>query len=140
MRLPAWRLAGVGDRGIEATIDPSESEFAEIQEDKREVGTVERGEERETRAADATEGGEPHPSVARDAFVAARCLHGRVEHTYDGDAVDRVDPKRSAARLTFLALMTPARITTVVSSGGCSERNGRGRDIRRTLRPPPKPP
>lgn len=98
MRLPAWRLAGVGDWGIEATIEPSESELAEIREDKREVGTVERGEEREARAADATEGREPHPSVSRDAFIAARCLHSRVEHTYDGDAVDGVDPKGSFGR------------------------------------------
>ncbi len=33
---------------------------------------------------------------------------------------------RSAARLTLVGLMTPARSTTVASSGGCSDRNGNG--------------
>ncbi len=82
---------GVGDRAIEAAIQPHQGQFGEVCEHDSEVGMVEGWEQREPGFADPTERREPHLSVANEPLAPARLLNGRVDDTLNRDPKHAVD-------------------------------------------------
>jgi hypothetical protein len=54
----------LGDRFVEAPVESSDGQLAEVREHQREVRVVERRQQCEPRFADATEGREPNPALA----------------------------------------------------------------------------
>lgn len=76
--LPLGRAARVGDRLVEATVEPGQGELAQIGQHQREVGVIECGEQSKPGLTDPAD--KPHPHRVEDQpFVDASTTHVRCD-------------------------------------------------------------